>query len=378
MPADRFAKRHAHALVAATAAGLALVAAASTDAATLRFRPVADSYVDSAHPGRNFGRALLLRAERGPAGRVYLSFRLRGVYGRVARAILRVHLYRRSPAVVVRTVKSGKWKERKITFRHAPRPGRRIGRLRATRHAGWASVNVTKALRGTRLDVVLTSSSRRPFVMTSRETSKAPALLVQTVADAVGGATGAAAAGSTGGTSGPADTSSPSAPPAVFVTAATPDTISLAWSPSSDNRGVAGYGLYRDGVPAGGSPTTHGTITGLQCGKSYTLAVDAVDAAGNRSPRSTVLAAAGSCPLVPASVFVSTSGDDANPCTKAKPCAGFDRAYQVRASRSPAAAIRTSRWARTTPRPGPGSSPSVPPPERPSRPGSSTWRARRT
>jgi chitodextrinase len=93
----------------------------------------------------------------------------------------------------------------------------------------------------------------------------------------------------------PPDTSPPTVPANVTVSAATGTSISLAWSASSDNVAVVGYGLYRNGARVSSSSTTQGTFTGLSCGSSYTLGVDAVDAAGNRSTVATVNAGTAAC-----------------------------------------------------------------------------------
>ena len=77
----------------------------------------------------------------------------------------------------------------------------------------------------------------------------------------------------------PGDTTAPSVPTGVTVTSATSSSISLGWTASVDNVGVTGYGLYRDGVAAGSSTLTNATFSGLACGRSYQLAIDARDAA---------------------------------------------------------------------------------------------------
>src|SRR4051794_34173492 len=79
------------------------------------------------------------------------------------------------------------------------------------------------------------------------------------------------------------DTTAPSAPPSFAATGATTTSISVSWGASSDNVGVTGYGLYRNGASDGStaaSPRTY-TFSGLACGTTYTLGVDATDAAGN-------------------------------------------------------------------------------------------------
>jgi hypothetical protein len=91
------------------------------------------------------------------------------------------------------------------------------------------------------------------------------------------------------------DATAPSVPGYLRGTAGTTTSISVAWNASSDNVGVSGYGLYRDGASAGTASGTTSTFTGLACGRSYALAVDAADAAGNRSARATLTASTSAC-----------------------------------------------------------------------------------
>ncbi|MEY4071027.1 MAG: hypothetical protein RL721_1641, partial [Candidatus Eisenbacteria bacterium] len=61
-------------------------------------------------------------------------------------------------------------------------------------------------------------------------------------------------------------------------------SIAISWSPSTDNVGVAGYRVYRDGVAYADLPATDTTYTDLALTLgSHVYAVDAVDVAGNRS-----------------------------------------------------------------------------------------------
>ena len=75
--------------------------------------------------------------------------------------------------------------------------------------------------------------------------------------------------------------------------------ITLSWTASSDNVGVTGYSRYRNGTLSSSGTGTSYTFTGLACGTSYTLAVDAFDAAGNRSTRPSVSASTQACPASP-------------------------------------------------------------------------------
>jgi chitodextrinase len=148
--------------------------------------------------------------------------------------------------------------------------------------------------------------------------------------DAAGNRSGKATlTASTGACTG--DTQAPTTPTAVSVTSSTATSISLTWGASTDNVAVASYGLYRNGSGAGSSSGTSATVSGLTCGTSYTLGVDAADAAGNRSGKATVSASTASCGggSSSASVFLSPSGSDGNPCSQSQPCLSFDRAYQV-------------------------------------------------
>jgi chitodextrinase len=95
----------------------------------------------------------------------------------------------------------------------------------------------------------------------------------------------------------PPDTSSPSVPTGITATGLTATTVSVSWSASSDNVGVIGYGVYVDGTLVGSTSQRTFTASGLTCGKSYAVTVDAYDGAGNRSPQSTPLTVATSvCP----------------------------------------------------------------------------------
>ncbi|WP_258171224.1 fibronectin type III domain-containing protein [Paenibacillus sp. R14(2021)] len=86
------------------------------------------------------------------------------------------------------------------------------------------------------------------------------------------------------------DTQAPSAPANLTAPAKTDTTVSLAWTASTDNVGVAGYDVYR-GTTLAGSTTgaTSLTVTGLTAGTAYSFTVKARDAAGNVSAASTAL-----------------------------------------------------------------------------------------
>ena len=85
------------------------------------------------------------------------------------------------------------------------------------------------------------------------------------------------------------DTQAPSAPGGLNSPGKTATSVSLAWTGSTDNVGVAGYRVYRGGASVGTSTTTGFTNSGLSASTAYTFTVRAYDAAGNESANSNSL-----------------------------------------------------------------------------------------
>jgi chitodextrinase len=88
-----------------------------------------------------------------------------------------------------------------------------------------------------------------------------------------------------------ADTQAPTVPAGLAGAGASLTSISLSWDASTDDRGVASYRVYRDNVAVAdvGSPTTGWTDSSLSVGQSHQYAVDAIDAAGNRSAKTAAI-----------------------------------------------------------------------------------------
>jgi chitodextrinase len=133
----------------------------------------------------------------------------------------------------------------------------------------------------------------------------------------------------TGGTA--ADRAAPSAPKDLAASAVTPSSVTVSWTAATDDVGVTGYAVSRDATPVGTVTAPSAVVDGLACGTAYTVGVAAVDAAGNNSALATLGVVTSACPPVdlPASVFLSPSGNDANPCSAAAPCRTFDRGFRV-------------------------------------------------
>jgi chitodextrinase len=86
------------------------------------------------------------------------------------------------------------------------------------------------------------------------------------------------------------DTTAPSTPTGLASSNVTSSQVSVTWPASTDNVGVAGYRVYRDGVLVATISATSYTSTGLVSNTSYTFTVAAFDAAANTSPQSSPLA----------------------------------------------------------------------------------------
>ena len=84
----------------------------------------------------------------------------------------------------------------------------------------------------------------------------------------------------------PVDTQSPTVPTSLTTSNISFTTLTLNWNASTDNKGVTGYEIFRNGSPIGNSSTTSYNVTGLVAGTAYNFTVRAKDAAGNNSAQS--------------------------------------------------------------------------------------------
>lgn len=96
------------------------------------------------------------------------------------------------------------------------------------------------------------------------------------------------------------DKRAPTTPANLTVVAASADIVTLSWDASRDNVGVTGYEVSASGAGLGDVDTTGVTVEGLSPNTDYKFTVQAIDAAGNLSTVSNVLA------------VTTPSADDAN------------------------------------------------------------------
>jgi chitodextrinase len=106
------------------------------------------------------------------------------------------------------------------------------------------------------------------------------------------------------------DTQAPTVPTGVTATPVSSSQITLVWTASTDNVGVTAYKVYRGGtlVATLGNVTSYND-TGLATSALYTYTVQACDAAGNCSAKSSSTSASTSAPasLVTSYAFVGSS-----------------------------------------------------------------------
>ncbi|MFL1895662.1 endonuclease [Aquimarina sp. 2-A2] len=79
------------------------------------------------------------------------------------------------------------------------------------------------------------------------------------------------------------DTQAPTIPANLISASTTQTSTQLSWNASSDNVGVTGYEIFRNGSLSTTVSGTTTTVSGLMAGTTYTFTVKAKDAAGNRS-----------------------------------------------------------------------------------------------
>jgi chitodextrinase len=81
------------------------------------------------------------------------------------------------------------------------------------------------------------------------------------------------------------DTQAPTAPSNLSATNIGTTSLTLNWTAATDNIGVAGYDVYRNGTKINSTlvSSTNYNVTGLSASTAYSFTVIAKDAAGNSS-----------------------------------------------------------------------------------------------
>jgi poly(3-hydroxybutyrate) depolymerase len=94
------------------------------------------------------------------------------------------------------------------------------------------------------------------------------------------------------------DTTPPSVPTGLSVTSSTQTTLTLGWAAANDNGGtdaITGYNAFLNTTGFGFASGLTLTFTGLSCGTTYQLGIEANDAAGNTSTPATTTGTTAAC-----------------------------------------------------------------------------------
>jgi len=97
----------------------------------------------------------------------------------------------------------------------------------------------------------------------------------------------------------PDDTEAPSVPANFQALKASPSSVNLTWSASTDNIGVSGYELFRDGVSITTTTGLSHSDTDLDPQLAYAYTIKAYDAAGNYSTQASATPVDNQAPTIP-------------------------------------------------------------------------------
>jgi hypothetical protein len=302
-------------LLAAPAAGQAAVTSSS-------FPVVADAHTLQSDPSTNFGTATSLKVDASPLTTGYLRFKPQGLGGKVTKATLRLWATTASKAgFSVRPVASTSWSEKTIAYHNRPAVSSTVlARSGAYSGSRWLSLDVTRAVTTNgSFGFALVAAAAPQLMIGAREAGPArtPTLVVETTTDS----TPAPAPIPTPApmpTPTPGDGVAPSAPANLQATGGNAQ-VSLTWSAATDDVGVAGYRVYRNGVQVGAPTTTTYTDNGLTNGTTYVYTVRAVDGAGNVSASSASVPVTPLAPAIPPPLGHVRTFDAASPWNTAIP-----------------------------------------------------------
>jgi len=87
-------------------------------------------------------------------------------------------------------------------------------------------------------------------------------------------------------TQGTQDTTPPTTPTGLVASNITDKSVTLSWSPSTDNLLVSGYNIYRDGQRLTTTSNTSYTDSSLSSNTQYSYTISAIDSSNNESPQS--------------------------------------------------------------------------------------------
>jgi hypothetical protein len=110
-----------------------------------------------------------------------------------------------------------------------------------------------------------------------------------------------------------ADTTAPSVPTGLSSSNRGSTSFTLSWSASTDNVGVTGYEVFRNGTSTGTTAVPSFSVTGLNANTTYSMTVRARDAAGNWSSQSAALSVTTTVSSGPCAVSTPNVPDGPDP-----------------------------------------------------------------
>lgn len=158
------------------------------------------------------------------------------------------------------------------------------GTTQTTTNLSWSGATDNVAVTGYDIykdGVLLASTPTTSFVVTALTASTTYSFTVK-AKDAAGNVSVASNAVSVTTSAIVVDTTAPTAP-TLSASGTTSSSTNLSWSGATDNIGVTGYDVYKDGVLLGSTSSTTYAVSGLTASTTYSFTVKAKDAAGNVS-----------------------------------------------------------------------------------------------
>jgi chitodextrinase len=206
------------------------------------------------------------------------------------------------------------WIENTVKYNTAPPLGSLLGSSGAITANSWVTIDVTSYVTGEGIySFGITTPSSSSISFASKESGANAAQLVINLAVP--------------------DSQAPSIPVGLTANATGATQVNLAWQASTDNVGVSGYTIYRDGAiltTVSGSTLTN-TDNTASPSTTYSYTVDAFDAAGNHSSQSSP--ASVTTPAMPTSMTFNVGADTY--VNSGSPTSNYGSATVWRADASP-------------------------------------------
>jgi len=236
----------------------------------LKLTPEADAYVDASKPTMNYGNSTTLRADASPDLHAFLRFNIPDLG---VKSISRAQLFFYANSnirkdIQILEVANNTWSENTIIYSNAPVLGNIVSSISSVSTGSWAVFDVTSYInRSGDFSFGLVNTSSTSINLASRESGANSPYLVLDLFTAV------------------PDNTAPTTPTGLVASATNSYQVNLTWNPSSDNVGVAGYSIYRDGllIDTVSDTTLLYTDSSVSPNTEYSYSIDAYDMAGNYS-----------------------------------------------------------------------------------------------